>query len=103
MESDSDSTATVKVYDGEVEVSNPPPPPKPKQPKFGRPGEVGGPQRIAPPREVSMAQWVEVIKAQQQIVIRRDGTKKKSEFDLAEDEKDDWVRWNKNEDKKLGK
>lgn len=104
LESDADSTATVKVYDGEVEVKPPSPPPsKPQPPTFRRPGEVGGPQRIAPPRRVSMAQWVEVIKAQQQIVIRRDGSKKVSEFDLAEDEKDDWVKWNKDEDKKLEK
>ena len=102
MEIDKDTSATVKVYDGEVEVSSPAPPPPPQEPTgFQAPKQTGGPQVIAPPRQVTMEQWVEVIKAQQQIFIARDGTKKVSEFDLKEDEKDDWVKWNKERDKQI--
>lgn len=105
MEMGEDSTATVKVYEGEVEVSNPPPAPtKPKKELktgFGGPTKTLGPQRIAPPRKISMTQWVEVIKAQQQIVISRNGTKSVTEFDLAQESKDAWVAFNQKRDKEV--
>jgi hypothetical protein len=97
VEAGKDSSTNVKVYEGEVAVSNPPPPPS-AEPKSFRPGEVSGPQQIAPPAEVSMAQWVEIIRAQQQIFIGRDGSKRVADIDMAKDSRDTWVKENQKRD-----
>jgi hypothetical protein len=102
MEAGKDSSSTtVKVYNGEVAVSPSEPTGQEAKKNNQRPGEVSGPQEIAPPSEVSMEQWVEIIKAQQQIVVHRDGSKEKSDFDLNSDAKNKWVKWNIERDKKL--
>jgi hypothetical protein len=62
---------------------------------------VQGPVQVQGPTEVSLKQWFEIIKAQQQIVVRPDGTYAKSEFNLQDDEKLEWVQWNKERDKLL--
>jgi hypothetical protein len=100
VEAGQDSSTNVKVYDGEVAVSNPPPPPSAEPTSF-RPGEVSGPRAIAPPTEVSMGQWVEIIKAQQQIFIGRDGRKRVADIDMVKDGRDDWVKENKDLDAKM--
>jgi hypothetical protein len=103
-----DSSTSLRVYDGEVEVS-------PSQESFGAlprgqldqprplgpPTDVPGPTDVAGPRDVSEREWLEIIKAQQQIVIRPDGSFQKSDFDLVEDGKSDWVQWNKKRDELL--
>ena len=100
-----DSLTTLRVYDGEVEVS-----PQaattgmvPQQPKgpIGPPRDVPGPTDVQGPRDVTMAQWLEIVKAQQQVVIRPDGRYEKSDFDVLEDGKSDWVQWNKKRDELL--
>lgn len=106
-----DSTTQLRVYDGAVEVQPAPrstgmnvPPPKPGQPgQVGPPRDVPGPTDVAGPQDVSMEEWLEIIKAQQQITIRPDGTYQKSEFDMEEDAKSDWVQWNKKRDKLLNR
>lgn len=104
-----DSSTQVRVYDGKVEV-------KPYQPSMGAlekggatkkvrpnwpPKDVSGPTDVAGPKEVSMEEWVEIIKAQQQILVRPDGSFQKSDFDMLEDAKSDWVQWNKKRDELL--
>jgi hypothetical protein len=102
-----DSLTTLKVYDGEVEVS-----PQasstgmaPQQPQktgpIGPPQDVAGPTDVQGPRDVSIAQWMEIVKAQQMVVIKPDGRFEKSDFDLVEDGKSDWVQWNKKRDQLL--
>ena len=68
----------------------------------GPPRQVQAPTQVAGPTEVSMQQWFEIIKAQQQIVVRPDGSYARSDFNLQEDEKLDWVKWNKKRDEELG-
>jgi hypothetical protein len=68
----------------------------------GPPRQVQAPTQVAGPRQVSMQQWFEIVKAQQQIVVRPDGSYARSDFNLQEDEKLDWVQWNKKRDADLG-
>lgn len=106
-----DSSTQLRVYDGQVEVS-----PwqsgmgmleqgstqgQPRQ--MGPPRDVPGPQDVSGPRDVSMEEWLEIVKAQQQIVVRPDGSFEKAEFDPVEDSKSDWVQWNKKRDEMLNR
>jgi hypothetical protein len=107
LDVEQDSSTTLKVYDGEVEVTprsestgSMQPPPQ-RQGPIGPPQDVAGPTDVQGPRDVSEAQWIEIVKAQQQIVIRPDGKMEKSDFDLLEDGKSDWVQWNKKRDELL--
>ena len=103
MNAGADSSTQVLVYDGNVAVS--PASPAASQQGMGavpgKPQQVQGPVQIQGPRQVSMAEWFEIIKAQQQIVVRPDGSYAKSEFNLADDDKLEWVQWNKERDKML--
>ncbi len=105
-----DSTSQVRVYDGEVEVKpnlasmGSMQPPKMEQPRqAGPPTDVPGPTDIAGPRDVSEKEWIEIVKAQQQLLVKPDGTVQKSDFDLVDDAKSDWVQWNKKRDEMLGR
>ena len=62
---------------------------------------VQGPQQVQGPKQVTLEEWVEIVKAQQQIVIKPDGSYQKSDFNLAEDSKNSWVKWNQERDKLL--
>jgi hypothetical protein len=100
-----DSLTTLRVYDGEVEVSPRVPTtgmvPQKRTGPIGPPQDVPGPTDVQGPRDVTVAQWMEIVKAQQQVVIKPDGGFDKSEFDLLEDGKSDWVQWNKKRDQLL--
>ena len=108
LDVEKDSSTTLKVYDGEVEVS-----PRTEstgsmqqrtpqqQAPIGPPRDVAGPRDVQGPRDVSEAQWIEIVKAQQQFTISPDGKMQKSDFDLVEDGKSDWVQWNKKRDELL--
>jgi len=103
MNAGADSSSQVLVYDGQVDVS--PAAAAGTQQGMGQapgpPRQVQGPQQVAGPREVSMKQWFEIVKAQQQIVVRPDGSYAKSDFNFEEDGKLDWVRWNKERDAQI--
>ena len=103
MNAGADSSTQVLVYDGNVAVS--PAGKGDDQKKMGlkpgQPKQIKAPVQIAPPKEVSLGEWIEIVKAQQQIVIKPDGSYVKSEFSLEEDSKLDWVQWNKERDKLL--
>jgi len=102
MNAGADSSSQVLVYDGNVAVS----------PALkgmgqgsgmgavpGQPQQVQGPVPIQGPTQVPLKKWFEIIKAQQQIVIGPDGSYAKSDFNLQDDEKLEWVQWNKERDK----
>lgn len=96
---DADSSTKCLVYDGAVDVG---PTSFWGQSRAGKskslkPVEVPGPYEIPPPYEVSLEEWVRIVKGFQ-IVVRPDGKFAKSRFDKAQDEKLDWVRWNKQRD-----
>ncbi|MBN2356145.1 FecR domain-containing protein [candidate division KSB1 bacterium] len=93
----SDSSAEVKVYDGEVEVSGKKreTEKKPVKPKImTKPFEVSG------PRQVTMEEWTQIVRAMQSIRIDRDGVPSDpAGFERAPD--DDWERWNEERDKRI--
>lgn len=103
MNSGADSSTQVLVYDGNVAVS-----PNPAATAGigavqvpGQPVQVQGPTQVQGPHPVSMQEWFEIVKAQQQIIIRPDGSYVKSDFNLSDDTKLEWVRWNQERDKLL--
>ena len=103
MNAGADSSSQVLVYEGQVDVK--PAASAGAQQGMGvapwPPRQVQGPQQVAGPRQVSMKQWFEIVKAQQQIVVRPDGSYAKSDFSFEEDGKLDWVKWNKERDAQL--
>lgn len=100
-----DQTTKIAVYSGEVAVDNKPIVKFMEQKKAkagGKQGEIEGPTQIAGPSEVSLEQWVQIVKAQMEITIHPDGTYDIVNFNPIMDSQDDWVRWNQERDKKLG-
>jgi hypothetical protein len=100
-----DQTTKIAVYSGEVAVDNKPIVKFMEQKKAkagGKQGEIEGPSQISGPSEVSLEQWVQIVKAQMEITIHPDGTYDIVNFNPIMDSQDDWVRWNQERDKKLG-
>jgi len=99
MDVESDKSALVKVYDGEVSVAGVKPVSQQMAPTvIGPPRPVSGPKVIAGPKQVSMKEWVYIVKSMQQIQIRTDGkAEEPKNFTEAED-RDAWVDWNKARD-----
>jgi hypothetical protein len=101
---DGDSTTQCTVYDGTVDVG----PaqlwgqPIKREGKSLQPHQVPGPTQIPGPYEVSLEQWVQIVKGFR-IKVRQDGKFDKSQFDQAKDAGLDWVKWNKELDKKIGR
>ena len=101
-----DDTVIVKVYWGEIHLKS-----KPSDtdagtqpaPRVMKPTRVLGPQPIAGPKPVSMEEWTYIVKAMQQIVVRPDGTATKPFRFSPEEDLNDWVRWNKERDEKMGR
>lgn len=103
MNAGADSSSQVLVYEGNVAVT-PPEKSTAQQSggtRMGPPKQVQGPSQVQGPKEVSVGKWLEIVKAQQQIVVKPDGTRAKSKFNLVDDAKLDWVKWNKERDKML--
>jgi len=95
-----DSTTQLKVYNGEVKITNAPEKPD-LTPKTIQVHEVPGPYEIPGPREVSLDEWVYIVRNMQKIVIDKKGqVKEMGKFDMTDqDEKTDWVKWNQMRDK----
>ena len=60
--------------------------------------EIGGPQEIPGPFEVSLMDWVSIVKGQQ-IDIQKNGKYNKFRFDQKKDAQDEWVKFNQERDK----
>ena len=66
------------------------------QPKFklGPVKEVAAPTQVSGPYEVTLEEWVSLVKGMQ-INVRADGKYYMFEFDQEKDDKDEFVKWNK--------
>ncbi|MCK5148192.1 FecR domain-containing protein [bacterium] len=99
MKVDADSTTQLKVYHGEVHITNAPQNDTLK-PKSLKPVQVRGPVQIQGPHEVSVDEWVYIVKSMQQLTLDKNGKViSKGQFsDNDVLEKRDWVKWNKQRD-----
>lgn len=99
-----DRTTRIAVYSGAVAVK-----PHPdffmeqKAKAGGRPGEIEGPAEIAGPTEVTLEQWIQIVKVHQEITINPDGSYGIVQFNPELDAQDDWVRWNQERDRAMGR
>lgn len=95
-----DKSAMVKVYDGAVYVASPPKEvPKPASEVSG-PVPVPGPHEVPKPvHEVTMEEWQVIVKSMQQISISPQGVASPPQDFTAQEDTDDWVKWNQERDK----
>jgi hypothetical protein len=94
MNVDDDKSVLVRVYDGMVNVTGGGAkisPPK----KIEAPHRIAGPRVVPGPEKVTLEEWTYLLKSMQQVSIRGDGkAERPREFTLEED-KNDWVDWNR--------
>jgi hypothetical protein len=100
MNVEEDKSALIKVYDGQVSVSGGGQDEE-KKPVLGPPQKISGPKPVSGPRKVGMEEWTFIIKAMQQIRIGADGKAGESRDFTEQEDRDDWVDWNKSQDSEL--
>jgi len=88
-----DSLTVLRVYEGSVEARE-----NRVAPAAGGLREVRPPGEVAPPAEVSVQEWVQIVAANQQLTFRRGGTPQLVTFDPEVDALIEWVRWNRERD-----
>ncbi len=86
---DGDSTTALYVYRGIVEVGGPQ-----WAPDYGKMHKLKAPTQVKGPKEVSINEWTEIVRAQQKLLIGPKGVISKEQFDIQSDKKDDWVLFN---------
>jgi hypothetical protein len=91
----------LKVYTGEVKISNVPEKMSTLTPQTIRPYQIQGPVQVPGPREITMEEWVYLVRSNQQITIGTNGqVKSMGSFRRTDrDENTDWVRWNLQRDR----
>jgi hypothetical protein len=99
MKVEDDTTTQLKVYKGEVHITNAPEKTD-LQPRSLVPTQVPGPHQIQGPSQVSVEEWMYIVKSMQQITINKNGgVVSMGGFRATDmDEKTDWVKWNKQRD-----
>ncbi|HMA68456.1 MAG TPA: FecR family protein [Candidatus Mcinerneyibacterium sp.] len=93
--------ALIKVYKGNVKVKNRKKKGEGKEdkPMIKKPTEVEGPREVEGPKEVSMEEWVVIVDQMMALRVEDGEVVSLEEIDeKAEDEKSNWVIWNKKKD-----
>jgi hypothetical protein len=89
------SISRIAVYEGEVEVRG-------WRQRLGQVNSEGGikePVPVKGPHPVTMKEWVEIIRALQQITVDAQGGYYKSDLEPEADSRDPWIIWNKERDR----
>jgi hypothetical protein len=102
MNVEQDTSALVRVYDGEVEVKGGGKAIEPTTAPMGPPTKIAGPKPVPGPRKVTMEEWTVIIKAMQQVRIGADGTPEKPRDFTEDEDRDEWVDWNRERDREIG-
>ena len=105
-----DDESSVQVYDGNVDVNqvekfmeerrkrrkdmSPKGPDGAPKFKLGPVKEIAAPTQVSGPYEITLEEWVTLAKGMQ-INVRADGKYHMFEFDQEKEDKDDFVKWNK--------
>lgn len=100
MNVEEDQSILVRTYDGEVQVSQGVGAVE-KPVTVGPPKPVPGPTSVPGPRKVTMEEWVYIVQSMQQIRIGSDGVAEKPEPFTEQEDRSDWVDWNKSRDEAI--
>lgn len=92
-----DTSSLVRVYDGEVVVGSLP---IGIEGQGRKPKYVPGPTEVPGPHEVTREEWSYIVKSWQQITISPKGIASKPVSFTQEEDRDEWVAWNQEMDKK---
>jgi hypothetical protein len=97
-----DTSSLVRCYTGSIKVFKAPV----RLPSPGEPGSaiqrVPGPHRVAGPRRVTMGEWIRIVEAMMQVTIGPDGVPGPPRSFTPQEDDNDWVRWNKELDRRAG-
>lgn len=94
-----DSTTNVRVYEGAVEVRGGGNLTKPQP--VGPPRRIEPPQQVPGPQQIPLEAWVQLVRAQQQITVARDGRPSTPSRFTDRGADLDWVKWNQQRDRDL--
>ncbi|MDZ7343671.1 MAG: FecR domain-containing protein [candidate division KSB1 bacterium] len=94
-----DSTTNVRVYEGAVEVRGGGSLTKPQP--VGPPRRIEPPQQVPGPQQIPLEAWVQLVRAQQQITVARDGRPSTPSPFTDRGADLDWVKWNQQRDRDL--
>lgn len=97
MNVNNDQSMLVRTYEGEVNVSKGSKEIKPPTP-VGPPHKISGPTPVPGPKKVTMEEWTYIIRSMQQIRISSDGIAEKPKAFTEQEDKNEWVDWNKSRD-----
>lgn len=102
MRVEPDSTTELRVYKGEVRITNAPER-EDLKPRLIKPRRIKGPHRVPGPRQVTLEEWVYIVREMQRIKIDPGGRVIwTGAFSLEDpEEKTEWVLWNLRRDKLL--
>ncbi len=98
MNVNDDRSVLVRVYEGEVAVWGGGKATEQPTTKPGPPESVSGPISVPGPRKVTMEEWVKIVGAMQQIAISPTGVPGEPRSFTEEEDREDWVDWNKQRD-----
>lgn len=99
-----DGSTQLNVYEGAVEVYNPMQKVQGPVTRIEAPREVAKPGYVEGPKEVTLDEWSYIVRNMQRFTITPAGIKKIESFKKNDvDEQSDWVKWNMERDKEMGK
>lgn len=96
-----DKSALIRVYKGEVAVWGAFKPLNVDRTEeiFGKtPTPVEGPRRVPGPTRITMEEWTILLKAMQEVSVSSDGKPGKPRIFTDQEDRDDWVEWNRMRD-----
>ncbi|MDO9528593.1 MAG: FecR family protein [Syntrophales bacterium] len=92
-----DKSVLVRVYDGMVYVAGGGKIIKPPK-RIEAPEKIPGPVVVPGPEKVTLEEWTYLLKSMQQVSIKGDGAAERPRDFTLEEDKNEWVDWNRSRD-----